>query len=113
MGDTGSLAIGGIIGVSAILIRKELLLPILCGIFFVESLSVLIQRFYFKYTRIKTGTGQRIFRMAPLHHHYQRIDIPAKIQWPTHPVPEAKIVTRFWLTGLILAVATLALLKIR
>ena len=95
MGDTGSLAIGGIIGVSAILIRKELLLPILCGIFFVESLSVLIQRFYFKYTRIKTGTGQRIFRMAPLHHHYQRIDIPAKIQWPTHPVPEAKIVTRF------------------
>lgn len=113
MGDTGSLAIGGIIGVSAILIRKELLLPILCGIFFVESLSVLIQRFYFKYTRIKTGTGQRIFRMAPLHHHYQRIDIPAKIQWPTHPVPEAKIVTRFWLTGLILAVATFALLKIR
>ena len=113
MGDTGSLAIGGIIGVSAILIRQELLLPILCGIFFVESLSVLIQRFYFKYTRIKTGTGQRIFRMAPLHHHYQRIDIPAKIQWPTHPVPEAKIVTRFWLTGLILAVATLALLKIR
>ena len=113
MGDTGSLAIGGIIGVSAILIRKELLLPILCGIFFVESLSVLIQRFYFEYTRIKTGTGQRIFRMAPLHHHYQRIDIPAKIQWPTHPVPEAKIVTRFWLTGLILAVATLALLKIR
>ncbi len=113
MGDTGSLAIGGIIGVSAILIRKELLLPILCGIFFVESLSVLIQRFYFKYTRIKTGTGQRIFRMAPLHHHYQRIDIPAKILWPTHPVPEAKIVTRFWLTGLILAVATLALLKIR
>ena len=113
MGDTGSLAIGGIIGVSAILVRKELLLPILCGIFFVESLSVLIQRFYFKYTRIKTGTGQRIFRMAPLHHHYQRIDIPAKIQWPTHPVPEAKIVTRFWLTGLILAVATLALLKIR
>ena len=113
MGDTGSLAIGGIIGVSAILIRKELLLPILCGIFFVESLSVLIQRFYFKYTRIKTGTGQRIFRMAPLHHHYQRIDIPAKIQWPTHPVPEAKIVTRFWLPGLILAVATLALLKIR
>lgn len=113
MGDTGSLAIGGIIGVSAILIRKELLLPILCGIFFVESLSVLIQRFYFKYTRKKYGTGQRIFRMAPLHHHYQKIDIPAKIKWPSHPVPEAKIVTRFWLVGLILAVATLALLKIR
>ena len=113
MGDTGSLAIGGIIGVSAILIRKELLLPILCGIFFVESLSVLIQRFYFKYTRKKYGTGQRIFRMAPLHHHYQKIDIPAKIKWPSHPIPEAKIVTRFWLVGLILAVATLALLKIR
>lgn len=113
MGDTGSLAIGGIIGVSAILIRKELLLPMLCGIFFVESLSVLIQRFYFKYTRKRYGTGQRIFRMAPLHHHYQKIDIPAKIQWPAHPIPEAKIVTRFWLIGIILAVATLALLKIR
>lgn len=113
MGDTGSLAIGGIIGVSAILIRKELLLPVLCGIFFVESLSVLIQRFYFKYTRKRYGTGQRIFRMAPLHHHYQKIDIPAKIQWPSHPIPEAKIVTRFWLIGIILAVATLALLKVR
>ena len=113
MGDTGSLAIGGIIGVSAILIRKELLLPMLCGIFFVESLSVLIQRFYFKYTRKRYGTGQRIFRMAPLHHHYHKIDIPAKIQWPAHPIPEAKIVTRFWLIGIILAVATLALLKIR
>ena len=113
MGDTGSLAIGGIIGVSAILIRKELLLPMLCGIFFVESLSVLIQRFYFKYTRKRYGTGQRIFRMAPLHHHYQKIDIPAKIQWPSHPIPEAKIVTRFWLIGIILAVATLALLTVR
>lgn len=113
MGDTGSLAIGGIIGVSAILIRKELLLPMLCGIFFVESLSVLIQRFYFKYTRKRYGTGQRIFRMAPLHHHYQKINIPAKIQWPSHPIPEAKIVTRFWLIGIILAVATLALLKVR
>lgn len=113
MGDTGSLAIGGIIGVSAILIRKELLLPVLCGVFFVESLSVLIQRFYFKYTRKRYGTGQRIFRMAPLHHHYQKIDIPAKIQWPSHPIPEAKIVTRFWLIGIILAVATLALLKVR
>lgn len=113
MGDTGSLAIGGIIGVSAILIRKELLLPVLCGIFFVESLSVLLQRFYFKYTRKRYGTGQRIFRMAPLHHHYQKIDIPAKIQWPSHPIPEAKIVTRFWLIGIILAVATLALLKVR
>lgn len=113
MGDTGSLAIGGIIGVSAILLRKELMLPVLCGIFFVESLSVLIQRFWFKHTRIKYGTGQRVFRMAPLHHHYQKVGIPAKIQWPSHPIPEAKIVTRFWLVGLILAVATLALLKIR
>ena len=113
MGDTGSLAIGGIIGVSAILIRKELLLPILCGVFFVESLSVLMQRFYFKYTKHKSGAGRRIFRMAPLHHHYQKIDVPAIINWPTHPIPEAKIVARFWLGELRLAVATLALLKIR
>ena len=113
MGDTGSLAIGGIIGVSAILIRKDLLLPILCGVFFVESLSVLMQRFYFKYTKHKSGAGRRIFRMAPLHHHYQKIDVPAIINWPTHPIPEAKIVARFWLVELILAVATLALLKIR
>ena len=113
MGDTGSLAIGGIIGVSAILIRKELLLPILCGVFFVESLSVLMQRFYFKYTKHKYGAGRRIFRMAPLHHHYQKIDVPALIGWPSHPIPEAKIVARFWLVELILAVATLALLKIR
>ncbi len=113
MGDTGSLAIGGIIGVSAVLIRKELLLPILCGIFFAESLSVLMQRFYFKYTKHRYGQGRRIFRMAPLHHHYQKIDVPALIQWPSHPVPEAKIVSRFWLVGIILAVATLALLKIR
>ncbi|MGM9740834.1 MAG: phospho-N-acetylmuramoyl-pentapeptide-transferase [Candidatus Cryptobacteroides sp.] len=113
MGDTGSLAIGGIIGVSAILIRKELLLPVLCGVFFVESLSVLMQRFYFKYTKHKYGAGRRIFRMAPLHHHYQKIDVPALINWPSHPIPEAKIVARFWLVELILAVATLALLKIR
>lgn len=113
MGDTGSLAIGGIIGVSAVLIRKELLLPILCGIFFAESLSVLMQRFYFKYTKHRYGEGRRIFRMAPLHHHYQKTDVPAMIQWPSHPIPEAKIVTRFWLIGLILAVSTLALLKIR
>ena len=113
MGDTGSLAVGGIIGVSAILIRKELLLPILCGVFFVESLSVLMQRFYFKYTKHKYGAGRRIFRMAPLHHHYQKIDVPALISWPSHPIPEAKIVARFWLVELILAVATLELLKIR
>ena len=113
MGDTGSLTIGGIIGVSAILIRKELLLPILCGIFFVESLSVLMQRSYFKYTRKKYGEGRRIFKMAPLHHHYQKEGIPALIQKPVRALPEAKIVARFWIIGLILAVSTLALLKIR
>jgi len=113
MGDTGSLTIGGIIGVSAILIRKELLLPILCGIFFVESLSVLMQRYYFKYTRKKYGEGRRIFKMAPLHHHYQKEGIPSLIKKPARAIPEAKIVARFWIVGLILAVSTLALLKIR
>ena len=113
MGDTGSLTIGGIIGVSAILIRKELLLPILCGIFLVESLSVLMQRYYFKYTKKKYGEGRRIFKMAPLHHHYQKEGIPALIQKPVKALPEAKIVARFWIVGLVLAVATLALLKIR
>lgn len=102
MGDTGSLMIGGVIGVSAVLIRKELLLPILCGIFLVESLSVIIQRSWFKYTRKKYGEGRRIFLMAPLHHHYQK-----------QGIPEARIVTRFWIVGIILAVSTLALLKIR
>ncbi len=113
MGDTGSLTIGGIIGVCAVLIRKELLLPLLCGIFFVESLSVLMQRFYFKYTRKKYGEGQRIFKMSPLHHHFQKEGIPAKIQKPVRAIPEAKIVTRFWIIGIILAVATMALLKVR
>jgi len=113
MGDTGSLTIGGIIGVSAILIRKELLLPLLCGIFFVESLSVLMQRSYFKYTRNKYGEGRRIWKMTPLHHHYQKEGIPALIQTPAHAIPEAKIVSRFWIIGIILAVSTLALLKIR
>ncbi len=102
MGDTGSLTIGGIIGVSAVLIRKELLLPILCGIFLVESLSVIIQRLWFKYTRRKYGEGRRVFLMAPLHHHYQKKGIP-----------EPRIVTRFWIVGIILAISTLALLKIR
>ena len=102
MGDTGSLTIGGVIGVSAVLIRKELLLPILCGIFLMESLSVIIQRRYFKYTKKKYGEGRRIFLMAPLHHHYQKKGIP-----------EPRIVTRFWIIGIILAVSTLALLKIR
>ena len=113
MGDTGSLTIGGIIGVSAVLMRKELLLPILCGIFLVESLSVIMQRTYFKYTKKKYGEGRRIFKMSPLHHHYQKEGIPALIQKPVRAIPEAKIVARFWLVGIILAVATLALLKIR
>ena len=113
MGDTGSLAIGGIIGVCAILIRKELLLPILCGVFFVESLSVLMQRFYFKYTKKKYGTGRRIFKMTPLHHHFQKEGIPAMISVPKRALPEAKIVVRFWIIGVILAVLTIAMLKIR
>ena len=113
MGDTGSLMLGGIIGVCAVLIRKELLLPILCGIFFVESLSVLMQRFWFKYTKKKYGEGRRIFKMAPLHHHYQKEGVPALIQLPKKALPEAKIVTRFWIVGMILAVITIALLKIR
>lgn len=102
MGDTGSLTIGGIIGVSAVLIRKELLLPLLCGIFFVESASVLIQKYWFKYTRHRYGEGRRVFLMAPLHHHYQK-----------KGMPEPRIVTHFWIIGIILAVGTLALLKIR
>ena len=113
MGDTGSLTIGGIIGVGAVLMRKELLLPILCGIFLVESLSVIMQRTYFKYTKKKYGEGRRIFKMSPLHHHYQKEGITALIQKPVHAIPEAKIVARFWLIGIILAVATLALLKLR
>ena len=102
MGDTGSLTIGGVIGVSAVLIRKELLLPLLCGIFLAESLSVIIQRGWFKHTKRKYGEGRRVFLMAPLHHHYQK-----------EGVPEPRIVTRFWIIGLLLAVSTLALLKIR
>ncbi len=113
MGDTGSLMLGGVIGVCAVLIRKELLLPILCGIFFVESVSVLMQRFYFKYTKKRYGEGRRILKMAPLHHHYQKEGIPALIQKPSKALPEAKIVARFWIIGMILAVITIALLKVR
>jgi len=102
MGDTGSLAIGGIIAVYAILIRKELLIPILCGVFFVESLSVLIQVSYFKYTRKRCGEGKRILLMSPLHHHYQKLNYP-----------EPKIVTRFWIVSILLAVITIVTLKIR
>ncbi len=113
MGDTGSLAIGGIIGVTAILIRKELLVPILCGIFFVESLSIIIQRFYFKYTKKKYGEGRRVFKMTPIHHHFQKEGIPAIIQSPKKAIPEPKIVMRFWLITILLAVVTIITLKIR
>lgn len=113
MGDTGSLMLGGVVGVSAVLVRKELLLPLLCGIFLVESLSVLLQRGYFKYTKKKYGQGRRIFKMTPLHHHFQKEDVPALIQSPRRAHPEAKIVGRFWIVGIILAISTLALLKLR
>ena len=113
MGDTGSLMLGGIIGVTAVLIRKELLIPILCGVFFAESVSVLMQRMYFKYTKKKYGEGKRVFKMAPLHHHYQKEGIPSLIQKPVKAMPEAKIVSRFWIVGIILAVITVALLKVR
>lgn len=113
MGDTGSLALGGIIGVGAVLIKKELMIPILCGIFFVEALSVIIQRSYFRYTSKKRGKPVRIFRMAPIHHHFQKDGIPALIQTPKHAMPENKIVVRFWIIGILLAAATFALLKVR
>ena len=102
MGDTGSLALGGIIAVFALMIRKELLIPVLCGIFIAENLSVVMQVTYFKYTRKRTGEGKRIFLMAPLHHHYQK-----------KGYPEPKIVTRFWIVGIILAVISIVTLKIR
>ena len=113
MGDTGSLMIGGLIGVCAILIRKELLLPVLCGVFFVETLSVMIQRGYFKYTKRKYGAGRRVFKMTPLHHHFQKEGIQALVMKPARALPEAKIVVRFWIVGVILAVLTVALLKVR
>jgi len=113
MGDTGSLMLGGIIGVTAVLIRKELLIPVLCGVFFAESVSVIMQRSYFKYTKKKYGEGRRIFKMAPLHHHYQKEGIPSLIKYPSKALPEAKIVARFWIVGIILAVITVALLKVR
>lgn len=102
MGDTGSLAIGGIIASYAIMIRKELLIPVLCGIFLVENLSVMIQVGYFKYTKRKYGEGRRIFKMSPLHHHFQKSGYS-----------EPKIVTRFWIIGIILAVVTIVTLKLR
>jgi phospho-N-acetylmuramoyl-pentapeptide-transferase len=102
MGDTGSLSLGGIIAVLALVVRKELLLPLLCGIFLIESLSVIIQVAYFKYTKKKFGEGKRILLMSPLHHHYQKKNIH-----------EAKIVTRFWIVGILLAILSLATLKLQ
>jgi phospho-N-acetylmuramoyl-pentapeptide-transferase len=113
MGDTGSLAIGGIIAVAAIMIKKELLIPILCGIFFVEALSVIIQRMYFKYTKKKYGTGVRVFKMAPLHHHFQKENIASLVKRPKRALPEAKIVARFWIIAILLAVLSIITLKIR
>jgi phospho-N-acetylmuramoyl-pentapeptide-transferase len=102
MGDTGSLTLGGVIAVLALAVRKELLIPLLCGIFLIENLSVILQVSYFKYTKKKYGEGRRIFLMSPLHHHYQKRNIH-----------EAKIVTRFWIAGILLAILTLATLKLR
>jgi phospho-N-acetylmuramoyl-pentapeptide-transferase len=102
MGDTGSLMLGGVIAVLALTLRKELLIPVMCGIFLVENLSVMIQVAYFKYTKRKYGEGRRVFLMSPLHHHYQKKGIH-----------ESKIVTRFWIVGILLAVITLATLKLR
>jgi len=102
MGDTGSLALGGIIAVFAISIRKELLIPVLCGIFLIENLSVMLQVGYFKFTKKRFGEGRRIFLMAPLHHHYQKVGLH-----------EAKIVARFWIVGVLLAVITIVTLKLR
>jgi len=116
MGDTGSLMLGGIIAVFALAIRKELLIPILCGMFFVENLSVMIQVGYFKYTKKRYGEGRRVFKMSPLHHHFQKPgdgSINALIQSPRIPLPESKIVIRFWIIGLILAAVTIITLKIR
>lgn len=102
MGDTGSLSLGSAIAVLALIVRKELLIPVLCGVFLIENLSVIIQVAYFKYTKRKYGEGKRIFKMSPLHHHYQKQNIP-----------EPKIVFRFWIIGIFLAILTLATLKIR
>ena len=113
MGDTGSLMLGGVIGVCAVLIRKELLLPILCGVYLAESLSVIIQRAYFKYTKKKHGEGVRVFRMTPIHHHFQKEEPKALVQYPGEIQPEARIVTRFWIVSIILAVLTIVTLKIR
>ena len=115
MGDTGSLALGGIIAVFAIAIHKELLIPILSGIFLVESLSVILQTAYFKFTKKRTGVGKRIFKMSPLHHHYQKPagTVDALIQGSKQAIPESKITIRFWIVGLILAAVTIITLNMR
>ena len=102
MGDTGSLALGGIIAVFAIAIRKELLIPVFCGVFLIENLSVIVQVAYFKYTKKKHGEGRRVFLMSPIHHHYQK-----------KGVHESKIVARFWILGILLAVLSIVTLKLR
>ena len=102
MGDTGSLTIGGIIAVLALIVRKELLIPVLCGVFLVENLSVILQVSYFKFTKKRQGAGKRIFKMAPLHHHYQKLGYH-----------ESKIVSRFWIIAIMLAIISLVTLKIR
>ncbi|RYD72874.1 MAG: phospho-N-acetylmuramoyl-pentapeptide-transferase, partial [Sphingobacteriales bacterium] len=102
MGDTGSLTLGGVIAVLALMVRKELLIPILCGVFLIENLSVMAQVAYFKYTKRKYGEGRRIFKMAPLHHHYQKLGFH-----------EAKIVSRFWIVSVFLAILTIITLKLR
>ena len=116
MGDTGSLTLGGILAVFAILIRKELLIPLLCLTFFLEDLSVLMQVVYFKVTKRRYGEGRRIFKMTPLHHHFQKEAEPgAAVLWPypKHAIPEPKIVIRFWIVGILLAALTFVTLKIR
>jgi phospho-N-acetylmuramoyl-pentapeptide-transferase len=116
MGDTGSLTLGGIISVFAIAIHKELLIPILCGVFIIENLSVVLQVGYFKYTKRRFGEGRRMFKMAPLHHHYQKqgnAGIVSLFQRPIQAMPESRIVIRFWIVGIILAAITIITLKIR
>lgn len=116
MGDTGSLTLGGILAVFAILIRKELLIPLLCLIFFLEDLSVMLQVGYFKMTKRRYGEGRRIFKMTPLHHHFQKAgdpNIQSLINFPAGPIPESKIVVRFWIVGILLATITFVTLKVR
>lgn len=116
MGDTGSLTLGGILAVFAILIRKELLIPLLCMTFFIEDVSVMLQVGYFKFTRRRYGQGRRMFKMAPLHHHFQKAgdeSICSLVNFPSRPIPESKIVVRFWIVAILLAALTFVTLKIR